>query len=444
MYSLCDDLFEEFGEELRRTLTYGFGVVTPDAHLPDTTPEWDESELLDAGGFRADEDLQHFLFELAEFYNAKKGSGPKTLSKEWIWRIGDFLRPRFDRVPSILKNISEVNEATESLTKKQYEYLDVAEGNARVLCRGGAGTGKTFLALEVARREAADGRSVLLTCRNPALSRFLKARLESEGGIEVRPAGRLGDGGGETYDCLVVDEGQDLLTMPHLSVLDGLLDGGFDEGRWRFFYDPNRQSGFYGDEERSAVNIIHQANPASIDLPRNCRNPRPIVKKTRVYTGGDLGKPAAGEGPDVHVAYPKDNVDAKGRLQMRLQKLFGNDVEPQSISILSPRPFEESSAAELTEGFRKKIKPLDPSTAGDFPFSVMSFSSIRDFKGFENDVVIVTDLAPEHMKPSAENVLYVAMSRARVQLDLLLRKSLEAKMEKLISRHANALAESEG
>src|SRR5690625_2701573 len=112
MYSLRDKLFEHFGNGLRKQLTYGFGVIAPDARLSTPTTEWDLREVLDKDGFKTDADLDRFLRALRDFHQAKK-SNPQRLSHKWMERIVDYLRPRFDRVPSLIRRIDEVREAQE-------------------------------------------------------------------------------------------------------------------------------------------------------------------------------------------------------------------------------------------------------------------------------------------------------------------------------------------
>ena len=72
----------------------------------------------------------------------------------------------------------------------QFETLACVLGNDAVLVRGGAGTGKTLLARELALREAAAGRSVLLLTYTEALGFELAAELEGRG-IAVWPVARF-------------------------------------------------------------------------------------------------------------------------------------------------------------------------------------------------------------------------------------------------------------
>ena len=110
---------------------------------------------------------------------------------------------------------------------------DVAEANPRVLCAGGAGTGKTFLAERLARRWADAGAQVALVCRSPWLRHFLASRLAApritvsliDGvRLDCRRAGLT------HFDALIVDEGQDLFEGRCLDTLDGVLSGGLESG----------------------------------------------------------------------------------------------------------------------------------------------------------------------------------------------------------------------
>lgn len=94
--------------------------------------------------------------------------------------------------PDELKHFIDHNEVIfrKQLTR-QYQLLDILEGNQQLFIEGGAGTGKTWNAVEKAVRlaEAGDGADVLLLCYNIALSRFLrdlvKRRSLQQGSITV-------------------------------------------------------------------------------------------------------------------------------------------------------------------------------------------------------------------------------------------------------------------
>lgn len=83
--------------------------------------------------------------------------------------------------PEDLKHFIDHNEVIfrKQLTR-QYQLLDILEDNRQLFVEGGAGTGKTWNAVEKAVRlaEAGDGADVLLLCYNIALGRFLRDLVE--------------------------------------------------------------------------------------------------------------------------------------------------------------------------------------------------------------------------------------------------------------------------
>ena len=162
-----------------------------------------------------------------------------------------------------------------AFTAEQFGALDAMEANLRVAFVGPAGTGKTLLAIEAARRGAAAGRKVLLLCFNRLLGKWLEGQLSVPGtGVVVSTIHQhmlavsstsvvenpghtfwerelpalavetLLDNAGETnqFDELVVDEAQDILRGEYLDFLDLSLKGGLASGQWRFFGDFEKQA----------------------------------------------------------------------------------------------------------------------------------------------------------------------------------------------------------
>ena len=84
------------------------------------------------------------------------------------------LNPRFnvfatweDQLAAFHRNAEKV------LTEEQSRILEETEYDKRKIFLGGAGTGKTFLAMEKARMLAEEGKRVLLTCFNINLARYV-------------------------------------------------------------------------------------------------------------------------------------------------------------------------------------------------------------------------------------------------------------------------------
>jgi phosphate starvation-inducible protein PhoH len=89
-----------------------------------------------------------------------------------VAEIRQFLRPDFERVVTRSTAVTRSEDSIVALTEDQYQVLDVISDNPRCLVDGAAGTGKTVLALEYAKRASSSNRRILLLCynRHPATS----------------------------------------------------------------------------------------------------------------------------------------------------------------------------------------------------------------------------------------------------------------------------------
>ncbi len=98
--------------------------------------------------------------------------------------------------------------------------------------------------------------------------------------------------------------------------------------------------------------------------------------------------------------------------------MLKSGISPSSITILSPLPYEQSTISKLSEKLKRTITKLDDFSVRSLPVQEMSFSEIKNFKGLENEVVIVIDLThPSQLAENEDRVQhYVGMTRARAQL----------------------------
>ena len=94
-------------------------------------------------------------------------------------RIAQILRPNFEFFKSPQDRSARRSKELKYFTDEQYDALDAMQDNPRVIFSGPAGTGKTLLALELARRKSLIGLNVLLICYNRLLGTWLIEQTES-------------------------------------------------------------------------------------------------------------------------------------------------------------------------------------------------------------------------------------------------------------------------
>jgi len=133
-----------------------------------------------------------------------------------------------------------------------------------------------------------------------------------------------------------------------------------------------------------------------------------------------MGAKGTGKGPKV-IEIINSNKEDSVTLQNEISEMLKKGLSPGSITILSPLGYEESSINNLPKRMKKNIIALDDFSVRSFPLSTISFSEIKNFKGLENEVVVVIDLDnPKTIKNNFDKTNhYVAMSRPRALLCII-------------------------
>lgn len=424
MHSIKNDLNKQFGHELITRMCIGYGVILPDCNLDITAFEWDTNILLSANNFDV---LDSWLKRFVKYWKSldtRRFSG-KLLQQD-IDQIKNYLRPEFEALASLSAQLDNIHTRMCKLTEDQFRLLDVAEVSDRVLCSGGAGTGKTFMASELCRRFAQPGINVLFVCKSLWLERYIHARLLKQN-VTVSTIDQLEIKAKRNnikhFDIIVVDEGQDLFNFDDLEKLEVFLKGSFEKGLWYFFHDINNQTGIFGCYEEEAVKYLHSMNPVNIPLKKNCRNTKPILEKIQEFTKCDLGNDGTGIGPEVVIHYYDSQPEQL--LVKELRRLVEmEDIPLGDITILSPLTFNESCVSLLNRSSRRKIQVLDVNSVRELPLNnKISFAKIQNFKGLENRCIIIVDLDAPQKETDNLSLLYVGMSRSVGNLSLILHKA---------------------
>src|SRR5204862_7906892 len=87
-----------------------------------------------------------------------------SLGDDGIKRLEDVLANSFELRAPLAFELAEAERSLLELTEQQYTLLDMLARHTRAAIAGCAGSGKTFLAAEKARRLAKNGFRVLVVC----------------------------------------------------------------------------------------------------------------------------------------------------------------------------------------------------------------------------------------------------------------------------------------
>ena len=421
------------------------------------------------GGEELASELQHRL-ELS--ISADKNLHPlkKPMTREQVDAIVHFCLPIQKRRPDARDEILQREMEVERILRNQQKaVLSLAETNDRLLVSGGAGTGKTLIAMEVARRAAENGQRVALLCFNQLVGEWIKDRITSSKiplpnlvvgrAIQVmtqlidiqipsQPSGeywetelieKLEEGltdpdihAAVSFDYLVIDEAQDLLARPTLwSCVLQLLVGGLDRGSFAIFGDFENQ--VLTDRlsmDKSLSELTSVAHPTRFRLSENCRNYK-IIGETAVGLSGIEGDVYSGylrSGGGVQnfdITYYENDRAQLDQLIIWIREFKSNGYKSSEISILSLCNPGDGAAARLAlEGYRlREVWKAGLETG---------YSSIQAFKGMENKVVILTDLA-FNKQDNHRNLLYTGMTRAIESVRLLCDRRSQGTLNRWLS-----------
>jgi hypothetical protein len=325
------------------------------------------------------------------------------------------------------------------LTQQQFHLLEAIRALPRVLIHGGAGTGKTVLAMQLARTLAESGLDTLLVCYNRPLAEHLALKAADSPRLNVQSFHQLctavvGQAGGSLprdsgnadayfgeilpaaaeactlhplvrkYDAIVVDEGQDFKDVWWL-VLEALLkpDG---PRLLRVFADNNQR--VYGDASRLAKEL----QVAPIALTWNLRNTKAIHEVAyRHYQGAAVRcEGPAGEHPQIVEADDRRTIAREvERIVRSLTKEHA--IDPSELAILIPSDAwrEELVQEGLLAGFEYRNAGLDQQ-------GHLVLDTVRRFKGLE---ALVTIIVVDASMAANEELAYVALSRARTRTYLV-------------------------
>ncbi len=452
MWKLKSALTTKFGQgSLEAKCPIGWIAILPDVDCPPVTTEFTRAEVIDESDLQRDISVRiREAPSLLQLASLKDLSAPAAGTCK---RILNFLRPDFDRVEMASASTWDAERRIKSLTEEQYEVLDAVAENEVCLVKGPAGTGKTNIAIEAARRLSLSGKRVLLACFNRQLGAWLRKSLDDQGLTTVISghvhgllrerisrsslAGDLpGVGNAETgdlygrlyfdlgalaieeiderFDAIIIDETQDF-DAARLSDVVQAWTQGVSETRTILFGDFTRQA-LYGTNGREHPDVRAAFSGAAVfNLSINCRNTRRIATQTDLMCGftGTKVSDKQVEGDPVEVFFESDQGGSPREACPDHNGAAGCRLPAGGRRRARPRRREHSLLRDTANVGGWRIKDMFNADIDD-----ICYSTIHAFKGLERAVVIVVDAGSANVEET-DSLLYVAMTRARVRLYVL-------------------------
>jgi hypothetical protein len=412
--------------------SFGFGLAFPDGRYERPAHPGAPVEIVIDRS-----DLARLAERVPEVMRTWSRPG-RRFGADWMEAVSMALGFRVEIRTPLKLRFDEEDKKIVELTSDQAWVLAFVLHRRRAAVTGPAGSGKTLLAISVAKQLAVADRRTLLTCFNRRLGEHLAAsvgdgdgidvatfhqlceQMASEAGIELPPedaepsspyfehrlpealaeaAARLGP----RYDAIVVDEAQDFREWWWPALLSLHTDP--EAGPLYLFADDNQNlhGGTLPVDEEDRV------GPIALNL----RNTKQIGEFVSVFYRGDQQPVARGpEGDPVQILGYDDDEGLARLLAVVLANLVEEEHVPlEDIVVLTPSGTEKSRLRSrgTIDGYRLS-ESVEPGT--------VLATSVHAFKGLERPVVILAELGDKHLQ-DLRQYLYVGGSRARNHLVVL-------------------------
>ncbi|ALE91409.1 hypothetical protein AOC05_01995 [Arthrobacter alpinus] len=359
-----------------------------------------------------------------------EGGGTVPLAPSYLERIIPWLEGNLEQSQGSAAGYAEEEHQQDHLTERQAVLITATRSLPRIRFTGGAGSGKTWLAVEKARELCKSGKRVGLFCYNKGLGLYLSNQVAHWRSARPAFTGEfheyvlsLGVPAGigqdyfdiemprmlkelatalpadEKFDAIIVDEAQDFapewwdalrecLRHPDSSEIYAFMDDGQDVyKRW--------------DSAMALKDLV----PIHID--DNLRNTKKIAETFKSFAGEKF-TPRGSTGlavrrvecsPEDAMDVASDCVDAlinDGWANNQIALLTTNSRHPIHLGY-----FQDNTIDEYWREFH--------ANEGEF------YGHVLGFKGLERSVVILCVNGFKEMESAAER-LYVGLSRARTLL----------------------------
>lgn len=363
-------------------------------------------------------------------------------------KIINLLSPEFSAFPSMSGLFEEEDFFFNRMTQEQAYLIDYLEEQKVAAIQGGAGTGKTMLAIEKARR-LSENEKVIFLCYNKLLLEHLTRTYAKElpnvtfanlNSIASRAMNLSADSKDISqflddyekypniwdFNNIVIDEGQDF-DEHHLSQLKIIAE--LSGGSYYVFYDKNQLI-----QQRNSLTWVQDIECRLI-LTLNCRNTLSIAKTSSQAVGVDkirMRQEIEGEKPLLKNALNKDELIAA--INDSIRKFTDEGVTKDRIVILTIKTLERSILSGV-----EKIGNY--SISDEISNGKILFTTVRKYKGLESDVVILIDVdASTFNSDENRRVFYVGASRAKHLLKIFTMLNGEGQKELYRSISRGALA----
>ncbi len=406
--------------------------------------------VLDATALETVDGIQAWLDHVFDYWSGDGGMR-SPLGERGAALVDELLRPIVSLHRLVRGRIDDDRDELVRASRMQSLVLNQWRSMRQVEVLGPAGSGKSMLAAEKARRLAAEGYRTLLVCFNQRLASSMQRELadakapaglevttfhrlcellgERAGTLPVRPSpipedwfsqtlpgaldAAIGADEDSRYHAVIVDEGQDFALgwLESLALL--LVDS--KHGVFWVFHDPA--------QALSRPDAVEKLDLERLELFEDHRNPPLVAQMAARFRRDRMPiETMRMEGTPAEVIDAAPGADTVEALRKTLHRLVVDEQVPTyRIAVLSglsaprsdvwkKRHFGNAILWNEAIDDDGRSRGLPPERVPDEPDDVVLFETIRRFKGLEREVIVLVELPEEGER--LDELLYVALTRA--------------------------------
>ena len=366
-----------------------------------------------------------------------------------------FFAPRFDLIPTPKYQNQRMLEGFNKLLAEQTRILDFLEEQPTAVINGAAGTGKTMIAVEKARRNSVAGEKVLFLCYNRLLrdnldqthrhsedasynEQFGNVDFYTISSLAQKYAGSYDDWEGLEewlykegfpYKHVIIDEGQDFALLPtkeesdrNVEIIDELREAALQSGgTFYLFYDRNQA--IQGERNRTydLPSYITDSD-CRLTLYQNCRNTSaisqtsltPLQLPQKRWSGSKVIDPwsVRVEKPVFHL------LDDESLIVETVNKVL-DDLQAKDVMDIVLLTVGTMAYTALRDGLESLDEGADKYWHYCYKRKRYRMTTAQRFKGLEATAIIMVDLKPDSFAGKNGMVFYVGASRAKLFLDFV-------------------------
>lgn len=407
--------------------------------------------VLDAHTLETTDGIQRWLDHVFDYWRGDGSGRYRPLGEQGVELVDELLRPQVTLHRLVRGRIEDDRAALVEASKTQSRILNRWKSLRQVEVVGPAGSGKSMLAAERARRLAAEGYRTLLVCFNQRLATTMQRDLDdakAPAGLVVTTFHRLCELLGsaaetlparpspipqawwdralpdaldaaissddeERFHAVIIDEGQDF-ALGWLESLQLLLRD-TDHGVFWVFHD-RAQALFRPD-------VVGQLGLERLELFEDHRNPPGVARLAARFRDDEADiEVFREEGLPAEIVVAEPGAETVEAVRKTLHRLIVDEQVPEfRIAVLSgttptksavwrQRKFGNATLWNEALDDEGRSKGLPPEHVPEEPGDVVLFETIRRFKGLEREVIVLCELPEDAGR--LDELLYVGLTRA--------------------------------